>query len=136
MVFDAYKTAEAMQNGWPVPDPFGLERFFGPGVNQTSWQRPASGAMPNAMPGAAQWDPAQQQAYVAQQQVYAAQDAAPCAGDIHGIPIAAVVLIGLGCLFLLDTLGWFSFSVDRFWPVILIVIGAWMFYKRWTRRVS
>src|SRR5215470_10130917 len=29
MVFDAYKTAHALELGQPVPDPFGLEQFFG-----------------------------------------------------------------------------------------------------------
>ena len=144
MVFDAYKTAEALRNGWPVPDPFGLERIFGPGVNQASWQSPmpsppASGPAPGAPAWSAaqqQVSAAQQQAYATQQQATAAREATSCASDIHGIPIAAVILIGLGILFLLDNLGWFSFSADRFWPLILIIIGAWMFYKRWTRRVS
>ena len=120
MVFDAYKTAEAIQQGLPLPDPFGLEGIFGSGVNQTTWPqagsaaRTASGAQP-------------QPAYPVQ--------AVPEAGN-SGIPIGAVVLIGLGCLFLLDNMGWFSFSFERFWPLILIVIGAWLFFKRWNQRVS
>lgn len=137
MVFDAYKTAEAIQHGMPVPDPFGLESMFGPGVNQTTWRPagspPASGVTP--IPGAPTWDPGQQASFPAQPQANAAQPAAGTS-DFNAIPIAAVVLIGLGCLFLLDNMGWFSFSIDRFWPIILIVIGAWLFFKRWTRSVS
>jgi TM2 domain-containing membrane protein YozV len=46
-------------------------------------------------------------------------------------PVGAVVLIGLGMIFLLANLGWFSFHwVSHFWPMILIVIGLWLFVKR------
>jgi hypothetical protein len=118
-----------------LPDPFGLEALFGQGVNRTAWQRSTTFSQTSgAMPGAEGWNAAQQQAYAAQQEA-AAQEAGSGCGN-SGIPIGAIILIGLGCLFLLDNMGWFSFSMDRFWPVILIVIGAWLFYKRWTRRVS
>jgi TM2 domain-containing membrane protein YozV len=46
-------------------------------------------------------------------------------------PVGAVVLIGLGMLFLMANLGWFSFHwVSHFWPVILITLGVWLFIKR------
>jgi hypothetical protein len=46
-------------------------------------------------------------------------------------PVGAVVLIGLGVIFLLENLGWFSFHwVSHFWPMILIVIGIWLFARR------
>ena len=41
-----------------------------------------------------------------------------------------MVLIGLGVLFLLHTMGFWFFSVERFWPVILIGIGAWQIARR------
>lgn len=47
------------------------------------------------------------------------------------IPIGAVVLIGLGVLFLLHTLGVLEFGFERFWPVILIAVGGWMFARRY-----
>lgn len=47
------------------------------------------------------------------------------------IPAGAVVLIGLGVLFLLHTAGLFEFGLDRFWPLILIFFGVWMFAKQW-----
>jgi hypothetical protein len=47
------------------------------------------------------------------------------------IPTGAVVLIGLGVLFLLHTAGLFEFGLDRFWPLILIALGAWLFAKQW-----
>jgi hypothetical protein len=47
------------------------------------------------------------------------------------IPTGAVVLIGLGVLFLLHTAGLFEFGLDRFWPLILIFLGVWLFAKHW-----
>jgi len=45
--------------------------------------------------------------------------------------VGAVVLIGMGLLLLLANLGWFSFSwIVRFWPLILIVVGVWLFVRR------
>lgn len=126
MVFDAYKTSEAIQHGTPLPDPFGLEAMFGPGVNQTNWQGPRSTAPAQA------WTTPPAQAFSDPSQVVPPENQS-CDSNV---PIGAVILIGLGCLFLLDNMGWFSFSMDRFWPVILIVIGAWLFIKRWTRSVS
>jgi hypothetical protein len=46
------------------------------------------------------------------------------------IPTAAVVLIGLGVLFLLQTAGVFAFGWDRLWPFFLIGLGIWMFAVR------
>jgi len=56
------------------------------------------------------------------------------AGDrIEGtkVPAGAAVLIGLGILFLLHTAGLFEFGLDRFWPLILIFLGVWLFAKHW-----
>jgi len=47
------------------------------------------------------------------------------------IPMGAIVLILLGVLFLLHTMGLTEFGLDRFWPLILIFIGAWMFARNW-----
>jgi hypothetical protein len=47
------------------------------------------------------------------------------------VPVGAAVLIGLGVLFLLHTAGLFTFSIDRFWPLILIFLGVWLFAKHW-----
>jgi Domain of unknown function (DUF5668)/B-box zinc finger len=46
------------------------------------------------------------------------------------VPTAAVVLIGLGVLFLLQTAGVFEFGWDRLWPFFLIGLGCWMFAVR------
>jgi hypothetical protein len=48
-------------------------------------------------------------------------------------PIAAIILIGLGLLFLLDNLGAFHFRwMNTFWPILLIVVGLWLGHRRWT----
>jgi hypothetical protein len=46
------------------------------------------------------------------------------------IPMGAIVLILLGVLFLLHTMG-LGFGLDRFWPLILIVLGVWLFARNW-----
>lgn len=51
--------------------------------------------------------------------------------DTSKIPFAAIILIGLGLLFLLNTSGLFSFDVDRVWPVFLILLGGWLLARRW-----
>jgi len=59
--------------------------------------------------------------------------ASPPAGEAtrpSKIPTAAVVLIGLGVLFLLQTAGVFEFGWDRVWPFFLIGLGIWMFAVR------
>ena len=47
------------------------------------------------------------------------------------VPVGAAILIGLGVLFLLHTAGLFEFGLDRFWPLILIFLGVWLFAKQW-----
>jgi TM2 domain-containing membrane protein YozV len=51
----------------------------------------------------------------------------------HGphVPTGAIVLIGLGVLFLLDNIGVLHWHwMGRLWPIILIVIGVWLFARR------
>ena len=47
------------------------------------------------------------------------------------IPMGAILLILLGVLFLLHTMGLTEFGLDRFWPLILIFLGGWMFARNW-----
>jgi len=48
-------------------------------------------------------------------------------------PLGPIVLIALGVLFLLDTLHILEFrEIGRFWPVLLILLGAYMLYARMT----
>jgi hypothetical protein len=46
-------------------------------------------------------------------------------------PVGAVILIGLGVIFLLDNLGFMH--MHRLWPLFLIGIGLWIAYKRTIR---
>jgi Domain of unknown function (DUF5668)/B-box zinc finger len=46
------------------------------------------------------------------------------------IPLGAIILILLGVLFLLHTMG-LELGFDRFWPLILIVVGGWMLARNW-----
>jgi hypothetical protein len=57
-------------------------------------------------------------------------------GNAGGVPIGPVILIGLGVLLLLDTLDLISFDrIARYWPLLLIVGGAYMLYQRVEGRV-
>jgi hypothetical protein len=49
--------------------------------------------------------------------------------DAKRIPTGAVILILVGVFFLLHTLGLSEFGVHRFWPILLIVLGGWMFAR-------
>src|SRR6202142_1244415 len=51
--------------------------------------------------------------------------------DTTKVPAGAVVLIGLGVIFLMHTIGIFDFGLHRFWPLILIFLGVWLFAKQW-----
>ena len=52
-------------------------------------------------------------------------------------PVGPVVLILIGVVFLLDSLHLVEFrEIGRFWPVILIVIGAYMLYSRVSGRAE
>ena len=102
LVFDAYKTAHAIELGQPVPDPFGFERMFGPTVHHGV---PSAGTPTTA----------------------AAEETRPHTS----VPTGAVILIGLGILFLLHTAGVFSFDIGRFSPLILVGLGLWLLARRW-----
>jgi len=86
-IIDAVRTARALQEGQPAPDPLGLGQTFSMGEKFDSGK----------------------------------------------VPIGAIVLIGLGVLFMLHTLGIMEYGLDRFWPLILVLLGAWMFYRNYER---
>jgi TM2 domain-containing membrane protein YozV len=113
LVFDAYKTAHAIELGQPLPDPFGFERMFGPTVQPG---RGAATMSSGTQPFGSGYEPS---------------TASPDVKHRSSVPTGAVILIALGVLFLLHTVGWFEFGIDRFWPVILIAFGGWLFAKRW-----
>jgi hypothetical protein len=49
------------------------------------------------------------------------------------VPVGAVVLIVLGVMFLLHTMGFWEYGFDRYWPLLIILAGGWMFYRHWER---
>ena len=54
-------------------------------------------------------------------------------GHATRAPIGPIILIVIGVLFLLDTLHLIEFrEIGRFWPVLLIVVGAYMLWTRVT----
>lgn len=115
-IFDAYKTAEARRFGQPLPDPFGLNEMLG-GKNKAAYSTPAPTTY-TAAPG---------------EPVTAGVPVAPVeeVPPKPGAPVGAIVLIGLGVLFLLDSFELFRFDwFSRTWPVILIIIGVWIFIRR------
>lgn len=130
MVFEAYKTAQARQRGEPLPDPFGLEQFF----TGASPQRPMAGTNPAVVnPRVAGVNPPAAAGALALTPVQPVGQAQP-APTYSNAPIGAIILIGLGVLFLLDNIGMLRFHwVSNFWPVILIAVGVWLFEKRWRR---
>ncbi len=127
MVFDAYKTAKARLLGLPLPDPFGFERLWN--FNPTS---PAPGVPPPAA------NPAATDASLAtidnefRNMPRGGEPLGAAPGEYQRAPIGAIILIVLGTLFLLNTLGvfyswnWFG----RYWPVLLIVLGVWTWLRR------
>jgi hypothetical protein len=55
----------------------------------------------------------------------------PMRGGTHGFPIAPILLIVLGVMFLLNNLDLFEVErVIRYWPVLLIALGAYMLFAR------
>jgi hypothetical protein len=93
----------------PVPPPPGYAASYAvPPVNP--------GAMPGPMPGPPYTVPPYPVPPVA-------------ARPRH--PLGAVILIAIGVLLLLNTLGVFEMEwIGRAWPLVLIAIGGWLLYRR------
>jgi hypothetical protein len=92
-IIDAVRTARAIQEHQPPPDPFGLANMFSPGGQHQ--QAGHSSSFSSA-----------------------------------AVPTGAIVLIGLGVLFLLHNLGYWFLDVGVLWPLILIALGVWLFIRR------
>ena len=104
MVIDANKTAKAKAYGQPLPDLLGLNSVLGQSSSASAGTVFQSA---NTMIDRA-------------------------AQARNKPPIAAIILIGLGLLFLLDNLGAFHFRwMHTLWPALLIVVGLWLGHRRW-----
>jgi hypothetical protein len=111
MPIEAYRTAKAKQMGVAPPDPFGFNNMnlFGSANQPTA---AAAGGTAAAVPVEGQPVPIEE-------------------SPGSRVPIGALVLIGLGVIFLLDQFGWWHFDwFGRFWPLILIAIGIRVLMKR------
>lgn len=136
MIFDAYKTAKARQLGLPLPDPLGLNNLLG--IHESTPPPPPVGTPPAYAAGQAPNADAQSFAPPAYAQPGAdymsARDYRRAERDYRRAnrgPTGAVILIGLGVLFLLDNLGIFRWSwTGRYWPIILIVLGVYIAARR------
>lgn len=139
MVFDAYTTAKARVLGQPLPDHLGLNALlasFGIGVPV-----PHAGVHPTSTPVGS---PEVSLGAVDPALASASGPAQPGSSDpggtcgpraFGGLPLGAIILIGLGVLLLLDNLGVLSFRwTAEFWPIILIVLGAWLAMRRMGQR--
>ena len=122
MAFEAYKTAEAKRHGLPAPDPLGLDKMFGLQESQIH-----STGVPPIVNTAAAYPPVPPQAAQPTQPLQVEPPPPPQ----DNAPIGAIVLIGLGVLFLLQNLG--IFRIHNLWPLFLIGVGLWLAYKRIAR---
>jgi TM2 domain-containing membrane protein YozV len=50
--------------------------------------------------------------------------------DVSKAPVGALILIGLGVIFLLHTLDIWDFSMHRIWPLLLIGIGGFLLLRK------
>ena len=135
MVFDAYQTAKALKYGLPLPDPFGINNLTGGPVREAAYAQRMNEAGERIGEGFSQaasafqrgpanpGDPAQQ---------YAPPPPPPVVPQREPTPAGAVVLIVLGGLFLLGNMGW-SIHLHRWWPMLLIGLGVWLFVRRQQR---
>jgi hypothetical protein len=154
--FEAFHTAKARREGLPLPDPFGLNelgnwlnlggRAHYPGHSAPGpvpGTRPASPGQPGGYPPPypEPYPPPYQNPYP--QPPYPGPGAPPATGFTPPVPpvppaywqrkepVAAVVLIALGVLFLLGQMNLFSGLVVEFtWPLLLIGLGVWLIVNR------
>lgn len=154
-VFDAAQTASARRDGRPLPDPFGIldmSQRLGP---QGGAQNGASQFTPAAYPYKGTPEtaqntqksvfsdvktgpsaPPQGAGYAGSYppaQPYTAVPAAPpqAMPARRGEPVGAIVLIVVGLLFLMSTLGFLNVGwLARGWPVLVLLLGVWLLIRR------
>jgi hypothetical protein len=153
-IFDANQTAKARRDGLPLPDPFGINELAmrlgsqypasvppghaHPGVNPPGYPPPPNPPASSFVGGSYPPYPPSGAPYTAPGSSYVPPIAPgmppppiPEVVPRHNEPAGAIALIVLGMLFLFGTLGFFRFDwIGRGWPLILIAIGIWLFYKR------
>jgi hypothetical protein len=142
MVIDAYQTAKAIKYGLPIPDPIGINNLVGGPQREAHYaqrmneagERIGEGFSHAASafrtgtvgnPGNAGAPPPASEPYVAPAPV-------PPPPPREVTPTGAIVLIGLGLLFLLGNMG-ILHGLHHWWPLFLIGLGLWLVYRRQQR---
>lgn len=136
-VFDAHQTAKARRDGLPLPDPFGLNELGAKiGIPNSAGPVPFTQTY-TAAPGPVPPPPVAGFTPVADYVDPNAPYTVPPPGVDPNLPlkrrepVGAIILIGLGLLFLFNTLGFFRFDwVGHLWPLFIIVLGVWLLIKR------
>ncbi len=131
----SYAPAYDPVTGQPVPGPVPPG---GPGANPAAGSGPEAGPVPGAEGfTAGSGQPQAGASPYGGYPPYAPVDAEgnpvppPDLRRARREPIGAIVLIGLGMLFLFNTLGIFRFDwVGRGWPLIIIGVGIWLLIQR------
>jgi hypothetical protein len=160
-VFDAAQTAKARRDGLPLPNPFGLNDLgtrlgmtpnppaapYVSGFAPPPPPGPATGPAANPGQDPAAYPPGYTASWAApppppgmpgtgapNTPPYSAQ---PYSGPVgmerlgHKHPMGAIVLIVVGLVLLLHTLGIFEDEwIGRAWPIFIIAVGAWLLYRR------
>ena len=159
MIFDAVQTAQAIRMGMPLPDPLGLNNvgqklgIQSAGVSPNPYAPPVTPVQPNPyvppVPPIVTPPPGSYSESVAMTPVapmvsaeappYEPPAAAPPYPPVpppvapRTAPVGAIILVALGALFLLGTLSENAHWIEHGWPVLLIVLGAWLFYRNASR---
>jgi hypothetical protein len=159
--FEAYHTARAMRDGTPIPDPLGLNEVgnwlnlgnrptyppqAGPGGPTAPGNPPPGPAAgypppPYGSPYQSPYQPPYQASSQAPPFTPVGQVGDPGAPPIpppppqaywrRKEPIGAIVLIGLGLLFLIGQLDDIGGRIFEFsWPLLLIGLGVWLVVRR------
>jgi hypothetical protein len=159
-VFDAAQTARARRDGLPLPNPFGLNDLgsrlgitnappaapYGSGFPPPP-PPPAAGTWAGASAPAADANPGEASGWnpVTPPPGYAApgyvappsapgmpvDPGIPLVPERNNHPVGAIVLIAIGVILLMQTLGVFDTEwIGRTWPILLIGIGGWLLYRR------
>jgi hypothetical protein len=160
-VFDAAQTARARRDGLPLPNPFGLNDLgsrlgitnaptaapYGTGYPPPP-PAPAASSWAGAPPPAAEsgvtsagaeasgWNPVTPPpgypaGYSASTPGTPVDPGIPLPPQRSNHPVGAIVLIAIGVVLLMQTLGVFDTEwIGRTWPILLIGIGGWLLYRR------
>jgi hypothetical protein len=159
-VFDAAQTAKARRDGTPLPNPFGLNDLaarlgmpptppaspYVPGYTAPAASGPTAapgsttGPTAGSAPGSAPYPPAYPASYAVPPGPAApgapVPDVPGYSGPLswergHKHPLGAIVLIVVGVVLLLQTLGVLEDEwISRAWPLLIVGAGAWLLYRR------